>query len=67
MNFLSPVQTPNGPGLIQGRYIDAEHQERIMVSHPPSATITAGRLISTNTLPGVWRLVSYPPSDLVQP
>lgn len=56
--FHQPVNTPNGPGIVQGKSIKPGEPDRILVSH------------STKTNPnythvrGIWVLKTYLPEEV---
>ncbi len=61
--FHQKVSTPNGPGLVQGRFIRVatnghEETEKILVSHNEKDCP------ALFTMPGIWQLKSYFPDQL---
>jgi hypothetical protein len=61
--FHQEVMTPNGPGLVQGRFVDADKSISIIVSHDPKLeTIPAE--IRAKWRGVIWILINYPPEML---
>ena len=70
IRFHQTVQTPNGPGIVQGRchihLDDGAIQERIIISHPknmPTQAADQSRLTS-GKINGIWHLYHYDPQEL---
>ena len=70
MRFHQRVQTPNGPGIIQGwlsHRNEAGELERtkLIVSHEPKMPIMfSDRMFPAATIQGVWTLAAYEPDQV---
>ncbi len=60
LQFHQKVNTPNGPGLVQGYEIDTE---KIIVSHDPHDPGVA-ELVKEDFIRGIWILRRYTPEQL---
>jgi hypothetical protein len=57
LTFHQTVQTPNGPGIIQGVLRKSGEPDRIIISHSREVAFRAG-LIS-GQIGGIWHLQHY--------
>ena len=60
LQFHQRVNTPNGPGLVQGFEIDSE---KIIVSHDPHDPAVA-EVVKEDFIRGIWVLRRYTPEQL---
>jgi len=52
------VNTPNGPGIIQGRLVEAG-ETKILVSHDPKNPLVS-EAVREKFITGIWVLQKYP-------
>jgi hypothetical protein len=62
LTFHQAVQTPNGPGIIQGVLHEKDKPDRIIVSHALDVAFSAGLI--TGQIRGIWHLCHYALEDV---
>jgi hypothetical protein len=62
LTFHQTVQTPNGPGIIQGVLHEKDKPDRIIVSHSWQTAAQAG--LVSGKINGIWNLQHYALEDI---
>ena len=66
MIFHQTINTPNGPGIVQGGMF-SHGQELIGVSHPPKAQVDQSKCAAIYGVPGgMWILAYYPKDEVTE-